>query len=129
MAPNTGSVRRPHHGARRGGGQCGAAGGGRSPGPRREVRALSTSRTGSWCRGRGCGWYPAVAGTAAGRCGWGEGDLDGEAAAGPRAGDEGGVVRRCDGLDDGQAQAVAVRLACPAWGEPLEGLEEPLDLA
>ena len=37
-------------------------------------------------------------------------------------------MRRCDGLDDGQAQAVAVRMACSAWGEPVEGLEEPLDL-
>src|SRR5215510_6847500 len=125
-AEPAGSVRRLQHGARRGGGQCDAAGGGRSPGPRWKVRALSTSRPWLWCRGRGCGWYPAAAGTAAGSCGRGEGDLDGEAAAGPRAGREGGVVRRCDGLDDGQAQAVAVRLACSAWGEPVEGLEEPL---
>jgi len=101
---------------------------GRSPGSRRGFHALSRSGTGPRCGGCGCGWDPAVAGTAAGRCGWGEGDLDGEAAAGPRAGGEGGVVRRCDGVDDGQAQAVAVRVACSAGGEPLEGLEEPLDL-
>src|SRR5262249_5732164 len=52
----------------------------------------------------------------------------GRAGAGPGAGGEGGVVRRCDGVDDGQAEAVAVRVACSAGGEPLEGLEEPLDL-
>src|SRR5690349_14059768 len=102
---------------------------GRSPGSRRGVRALSRSGTGPRCGGCRCGWYLAVAGTAAGCCGWGEGDLDGEAAAGPRAGREGGVVRRCDGPGDGQAQAVPVRLACSAGGEPVEGLEEPLDLA
>jgi len=91
--------------------------------------ALSGGGTGPWRGGRGCGWYLAVAGTAAGCRGRGEGDLDGEAAAGPRAGGEGGVVRGCDGLGDGQAQAVPVRLACPAGGEPVEGLEEPLGLA
>jgi hypothetical protein len=57
-----------------------------------------------------------------------EGDVDGQAAAGPGLCGDGGVVGGGDGLDDGQAQAVAAVAAGEARAEPLEGLEQAIDV-
>lgn len=64
-------------------------------------------------------WLVLLAGGVAG-----EGDVDGEAAAGPGPGGDGGGVGGGDGLDDGQAEAVAAVTAGVARAEALEGLEQ-----
>ena len=60
------------------------------------------------------------------RGGAGECHLDGQAAIGPRAGGDAGLVRVGDRLDDGQAQAQSL-VADAVGGQPLERLEEPVD--
>src|SRR5215472_15812577 len=57
-----------------------------------------------------------------------EGDVDGQAAAGPGPRGDGGAVSGRDGPDDGQAEAVAATAAGAARAEPLEGLEQTVDL-
>src|SRR5437899_4530476 len=58
----------------------------------------------------------------------GEGDVDGQAAAGPGPRGDGGGVRGGDGPDDGQAKTVAAVAAGGARAEPLEGLEQAVHL-
>jgi hypothetical protein len=58
-----------------------------------------------------------------------EGDVDGQAAAGPGLRGDGGAVGGGDGPDDGQAEAVATTAAGAARTEPLEGLEQAVHLA
>jgi hypothetical protein len=43
-------------------------------------------------------------------------------------GRDGGVVCGRDGSDDGQSEPVSVLVVCPAPIEPLEGLEEAVDV-
>src|ERR1035441_11013995 len=52
----------------------------------------------------------------------GEGDVDGQAAAGPGFRGDGGAVGGGDSPDDGQAEAVAAAAAGGARGGPPEGL-------
>ena len=54
---------------------------------------------------------------------------DGQAPFGACAGGEGGVVGLGDGVDDREAETVAVAAAVPLGRRSLEGLEEALDLA
>src|ERR1035437_6383978 len=58
----------------------------------------------------------------------GEGDVDGQAAAGPGFRGDGGAVGGGDSPDDGQAEAVAAAAAGGARAEPLEGLEQAVDV-
>src|ERR1022692_693801 len=58
-----------------------------------------------------------------------EGYFDGESSALPRPGADGRAVRFGDGGDDRQAETGSAVLASPVRAEPLEGLEQPLDLA
>ena len=78
-----------------------------------------------------CGCRGFLAGCQ-GRCGdrvaGKESDVDGEAAPGQGAGPDGGAVGGGDGADDGQAEAVAAVAAGGARAEPLEGLEQAVDL-
>ncbi len=60
--------------------------------------------------------------------GWREDDAHGQAAVGPGVGGDGGVVCGRDGPDDGQPEPVPVRVVGPAPIEPLEGLEEAVDV-
>lgn len=64
-----------------------------------------------------------------GSAGGGEGDVNGQATAGRSLGSDGGAVGGGDGADDGQADAMAVAVVCAPCVEPLEGLEQPVDLA
>src|SRR6266516_843571 len=57
----------------------------------------------------------------------GKADLDVQAAFGTGVGAEGCLVGGGDGPDDGQAKSVPVAVAGAGGGEPLEGLEEPVD--
>jgi hypothetical protein len=58
----------------------------------------------------------------------GEGDINGKAAVGQGPCPDGGAVGGGDGADDGQAQAVAAVAAGGARAEPLEGLEQAVEL-
>jgi hypothetical protein len=60
--------------------------------------------------------------------GWREDDADEEADVGPGVGGDGGVVRGRDGSDDGQPGPGPVPVDGPAPIEPLEGLEEAVDV-
>src|SRR5580658_11078826 len=57
-----------------------------------------------------------------------ESDVDLETASGPGARRGGGAVGGGDGADDGQAEAVAAVAAGRARAQPLEGLEQAVDL-
>jgi membrane protein len=57
-----------------------------------------------------------------------EGDVDGEAALGPGQGSDDGAVGGGDRADDGQAEAVAAVAPGGTRAEPLEGLEQAVDL-
>src|SRR5215469_10028103 len=70
--------------------------------------------------------YGAALGAVAGSAG--EGDVDGQAAAGLGLRGDGGGVRCGDGADNGEAQAVTAVAAGGARAEPLEGLEQAVDL-
>src|SRR5689334_9063046 len=59
--------------------------------------------------------------------GGGEGDVDGQAAAGPGLRGDGGGVRGGDGADNGEAKAVTTVAVGGAGAEPLEGLEQAVD--
>jgi len=58
----------------------------------------------------------------------GEGDVDGQAAAGPGLRGDGGGVGGGDGADNGEAKAVTAVAAGGARAEPLESLEQAVDL-
>src|SRR5215831_16857051 len=60
--------------------------------------------------------------------GWGEGDIDGQAAAGPGLRRDGGGVRGSDGADDGEAKTVTAIGAGGARTEPLERLEQAVNV-
>jgi hypothetical protein len=63
------------------------------------------------------------------RGGSAEPDFDGQPAPGLRFGDDGRIVSGGNGFYDGETEAVPLALAEPGTIEPLEGLEEPLDVA
>ena len=60
--------------------------------------------------------------------GWRERDVDGQTAARPGLRGDGGGVRGSDGADNGEAQTVTAVWAGGARAEPLEGLEQAVDL-
>jgi hypothetical protein len=57
-----------------------------------------------------------------------EGNVDGQAAGGPGLRGDGGAVGGGYGPDDGQTETVAATAAGAARAEPLEGLEQAVDL-
>src|SRR5215469_1477201 len=69
--------------------------------------------------------YGAALGAVAGLAG--EGDVDGQAAAGAGLRGDGGGVRGGDGADNGEAKAVTAVAAGGARAEPLERLEQAVD--
>ena len=86
----------------------------------------------SGCRQLDLEAVPVAWGMIVRRCGWARGlreaDAYAKAAAGHGVGRDGGVVCGRDGPDDGQSEPVPVLVVCPAAVEPLEGLEEAVDV-
>src|SRR5579872_1711993 len=93
----------------------------RGPEERPALRVIRPGPAGSRPSRPGCRVYGRV------RRVW-EPYLYGESAVRAELGVEAGVVRGGDRADDGQAEAVAAWMGRAVGGEPLEGLEELLDL-
>src|SRR5215469_14367125 len=92
-----------------------------APVSRRRCRGLAEAR----CLGIGARYGTAL-GAGAGLAG--EGDVDGQAAAGPGLRGDGSGVRGSDGADNGEAKAMTAVAARGARAEPLERLEQAVDL-